>query len=657
MQASLETTRKSLQKAHGRPWDQTLLTATTVAFLLLLCLPVITAHRSPLNSDQSLYIAEALNIANGEGLTYPTGEPITHRAPLYPAMLAGAFKLEGTSLEAAHLVPRLAVVANVILMFFLGRAFFGPWGGGVAGIVAAASLYLRGLGTTLYLDSTQVSFLLAALLVYWGAGSSVPRMAAAGALLGASFLVKEASVLFLPLPVIISLLYGFESGWKKALPAWFAGFAATTAWWFVWVYIHTGHLFLGPPAGRLGTVMTATSLVGFAVFLVLLRLAPKRFAANRLTIAGAALLLSAWNVLFFTGLDSTGWQFESNYLANIGAYLTRIFLPNVQPAVLILGAIVWLLWSAPRSRAAGSVIVSILLYASFFMVVADRGLSLRDQLPVIYLSYIALGGAAAWLVTAGSSVDLGPRLRALGGGGALAVAAVLAAIVLSSGTSLSQAKVATLQDDWDNSLSHQTASWLMQNVEPGAAILSSRLYYSHLYFLTDGAYPIHQLPTVEVDLDTSPGAELPVSRRSTLFRWEGHKMASDSPGEAWLYLTRYPQKGYFIGLAETDLLAELQHRDIEYVVISTLDAGFSSPSHNRYFEDNPAFELVQTITATPQDQVTIYRVDLARLAPQQKPAQITASVYEYMVHRLNSEAGVADYLDRVNPAGFRLTER
>ena len=401
MQASIESTGTLQQRAHGWLTDQALLTATTVVLLVILCLPVFAANRSPLNSDQSLYLAEALNIADGDGLTYPTGKPITHRAPLYPALLAGAFKLEGTTLDAAYVVPRLSVVANVLLLFFLGRALFGAWGGAVAGITAAASLYLRGLGTTLFLDSTQVTFLLAALLVYWRAGSSVPRMACAGALLGASFLIKEASVLFLPLPVVVSLLYGFDAGWKKALPAWFAGFAAVTAWWFVWVYVQTGDLFLiGPPGGHFGLLLGAASLVVVVTFPALLRFAPAQFPANRLTLACAALVLLAWNAVFFAGMETTSWQYESNYLAHVASYLTRIFLPNVQPAPLIIAAWGWLAWSSPRSRAVGLIGAAVLLYGSFFVLVADRGLSLRDQLPVVYLSYLALGGAAAWLVNA-----------------------------------------------------------------------------------------------------------------------------------------------------------------------------------------------------------------------------------------------------------------
>jgi hypothetical protein len=298
-----------------------------------------------------------------------------------------------------------------------------------------------------------------------------------------------------------------------------------------------------------------------------------------------------------------------------------------------------------------------MLYGSFFIIVADRGLSLRDQLPVVYLSYLALGGAAAWLVRTGAAADLGARVHALGGGGAVAVVAALAAIVFLSGSSLSQPKAAALQDDWDNPLSRQTAAWLRQNVEPGASISSSRLYFSQLYFLTGGAYPIHQLPTVEVDLHTAPGAAEPLTRRSALFRWGDFDLPEESPDDRWLYLTRYPQKGYFVALAEGDLLAHLRERQTEYVVISTVDAGFSSPSFNRYFEGNPAFELVKVISATPEDEARIYRVDLAQLRPQDRSAQITASAYEYVIHRLTSPEQAAEYLERINPAGFRLTER
>jgi hypothetical protein len=187
--------------------------------------------------------------------------------------------------------------------------------------------------------------------------------------------------------------------------------------------------------------------------------------------------------------------------------------------------------------------------------------------------------------------------------------------------------------------------------------MSSRVYYSQIHFLTNGEYSIHQLPTVEVDLNVDVNAATPLSRRSTLFRWEEHLMPEDSSSDRWLYLARYPVKGYFIALAENDLLLELQRRSVEYLLVSTLDAGFSSPSFNRYFEDNPAFELVHVIAATPLDEARIYRVDSSRLASQERAAQVTRSASEYIVRLIGSQEKATEYLRRLNPAGFELTER
>jgi 4-amino-4-deoxy-L-arabinose transferase-like glycosyltransferase len=644
-----------------RPIARCLIYVAGGLLLLLLCLPVFSAGPSPVNSDQSLYLAEAVNIADGKGFTYPTGEPVVHRAPLYPAFLAGAFAATGPSLDSAYLVPRLATVSNVLLIAVLGWLLFGGWGGIVAGATAGASAYLRGLGTTLFLDSVQVTFLLASLLVYWRAYSSqnVVLTATAGALLGVSFLIKEASVLFVPLPLIVLLLYGFPIGWKRAMTAWFAGLTITTAWWWLWVFAETEQLFLiGPIDGGLGLGVGFVTLVGAAGLLAVLKLGPPQIKASVRSRLVAGTLVVAWNGLFFVGIDATGWQYDSNYVANVPEYLGKVFLPNVQPAPLVLAAWLWAFWYAARGNtAAGVPVVCLLLYASFFIMVADRGLSLRDQLPIVLLSYLVLGGAAAWLVEAGKSVDLGEPIRSLGGAGGVATGVILAVVIAASGTSVLQAGVTNLQDDWQNPLTVETATWISDNLEPGATIMSSRVYYSQIHFLTNGEYSIHQLPTVEVDLNVDVNAATPLSRRSTLFRWEEHLMPEDSSSDRWLYLARYPVKGYFIALAENDLLLELQRRSVEYLLVSTLDAGFSSPSFNRYFEDNPAFELVHVISATPLDEARIYRVDSSRLASQERAAQVTRSASEYIVRLIGSQEKATEYLRRLNPAGFELTER
>ena len=53
--------------------NRTLGVALAIGLLLILCIPAFEAGRPPVNSDQSLYLAEALSIAEGNGPTYPTG--------------------------------------------------------------------------------------------------------------------------------------------------------------------------------------------------------------------------------------------------------------------------------------------------------------------------------------------------------------------------------------------------------------------------------------------------------------------------------------------------------------------------------------------------------------------------------------------------------
>ena len=630
-------------------------------------LPVFLAAPSRLTSDESLYSAEALNIATGKGPTYTTGDPITHRPPLYPALLAAPLKLAGASLDEAYWVPRLAIVANAVLVLLLARSLFGDLAGGLAGVLAAASPYLNGLGTTLFLDSTETAFILASLYAYWVGyrKGSVALHALAGALLGAAFLVKESAVLFLPLPFVFPLVAGRYAGWRAGAFAWSAAFLAATGWWWVWVYAQEGWLYmLGFPQDWSVQRQVAVLIAGLAaVGLLLWRLGGSSETNGRAEKAcpepvegllGLA-LMSAWGGLFVFGLEQTGWAYSKDYAANVPAYLRDVFVPAAAPGAVI--GLTWL-WAAVRcargDRAAALPVVALGLFAAFFLFVANRGLSLRDGLPAVYLSHVVTGGAAAWLLAWGDALarERGAALMRLAG--YAVVAAIAAAVVIQGAGRLSRTPARAPQDDWNNGVALATASWLDANVAPGTPVMSSRLYYSQVYFLTGGRFPIAQLPTVMVEVD--PAREQPLRRLGTLFRWEPTRLPADSAADRWLYLTRYPQKGYYIALAENDLLAELRSRRTGYVVLNTVDAGFSSPSVIPYFDANPAFTLVCERQVTPRDATRIYAVNLNALDRQPVPARVTRSAFEGLLSRLRGDAvALQSALDRLNPAGAVLS--
>jgi 4-amino-4-deoxy-L-arabinose transferase-like glycosyltransferase len=639
--------------------NRTLGAVLAVGLLLILCIPAFEAPRPPINSDQSLYLAEALNIAEGNGPTYPTGEPITHRSPLYATMLAGVFEAAGTSLDNAYALPRLTVFINVLLVAALTRILFGNGAALAAGVTAAAAPFVRGIGSTLYLDSTLSMFFLASmLLLALGQSKQDSRLhLAAGVMLGAAFLVKETAILFVPLPLAVGLLCGFDPGWKRAYTGWLAGFVVTTAWWWVWVYAHTGALFLlGPADGRLGVLFLGGCLAGATAYVATMKLAPASLKPSRYTWALFSALMVVWNGAFFYALDRAAYEYDSDYFGHTLTYIQDVVSGNVAPFPLIVLAWLWVTAGASkRSRAETIVLMPVLLSLSWTLLVADRLVALRDLLPLIYLSYVALGaGISAFLRWTLSSPAARPSITT-GHIATLAAAVALGLWAVWNGGAVRHETSVAVQDDWENPIVHMTADWIQANIEPGATIMSSRLYYSQVYFEAGGEYPIHQLPTVEVALNTRDGG-VPLERHTSLFRWEHHLVPEDSADDRWLYMTYYP-KGYFIGLAENDLLMELKRRDVDYVLVTSYDAGFSSPSFNRYFEGNPGFELVHTVSLNRLDEARIYRVNQDKVEPQAKPALVRESTARLLEERLGSQERLQAYLGRLNPNGFELVDR
>ncbi len=628
-----------------------------VALTLAVALPVLAAGRSRLTSDESLYTAEALNIATGRGLTYTTGTPISHRAPLYPAILAVELRAGGLSLDRAYLVPGLAVVANALLVFWLARKLFGSLAGMVAGTLAASSPYVSGLGTTLFLDGLESTFILGSLIAYWRAceAPSLGRHVAAGCLLGIAFLIKESALLLLPLPLIMPLLAGRQRGWRAGIAGWTTGFVAATGWWWAWVLWHTHAVYLLGSVNdqhtrlAVATAAAAVAAVAAALSRAGRELRPRPSAWTRVT---ACVLFAAWAGIFIAGLEWQSWQHPGTYLADVPDYAMNVLLPAVRPAPLFAAAWLWAAVSAARGdRGAALIAAAGGLVLPFAVFVASRGLSLRDMLPLIYLSCVVLSGAASRLVAWGEKLaregDTAFPARA---GLAVVVASMVTIGLLGLGR-VDRSSATSPEGDWDNELAHSVADWLDANVQPGTSIMSTRLYYSHVYFLTGGRYPIRQLPTAEVTL--RPQGPSPLARRGALFRWEGPRLGANSPDDVWLYLTLYPEKGYYVGLAESDLIHELKRDGTGYLVVSVSDAGFSSPALVPYFDQDPAFSKVFERRLSDADAVRVYRVNLEALGPGHRPTAVSAAALGSIEGRLGPD-GAAGFLRGLSPSGFEV---
>jgi 4-amino-4-deoxy-L-arabinose transferase-like glycosyltransferase len=591
-----------------------------LAAMALLWVPLLTASPANLTSDESLYLAEAQNIVDGEGFRYPSGEAITHRAPLYPLALAYAEALGGD--DAAYVVPRLIVIVNALLVLVLATRIAGAAAGAVAGITASASAYLNGIGTMLYLDPMQCTGMLVALLAFFEAVRE-PRagwFVVAGFWTGLAFLVKESTVQWLPLAAAAWLVLPTlrTLAGARGVLVFTLAFGAVVSPWWVWVYAHTSELYLiGHPSGAaLGIMLLAAmAYTTFAVGVVAWPSLPERFRAQAASYAvpAACALITTWGVFLLYGLTRySSWPYPNDYLSSVPDYLSSV-APQAQPYLLL--ALAWpvVAWRAQRGdEPSRTVVLAALLFAPFALFIANRGLQLRDALPIVYLSYVALGVAAATLL---------PRLRAVldvPHANALLYAGVafagIAFAVHQAGVFRAEndeaASIGVRADNWDSSFVRDIAGWMSSNLPEGANVLSSRLYFSSIHTETEGRFHIRQMPTVRVDVTRSPNSETPLLvAKSNLFRWEDEAVRPTQPDDSWLYLRRFPGKGYWVGLRQEELLEYIVAHEIDFVVLTGEDVAFSTLQYADYFAAHPAFTLLYRMRASSSDQFFAYAVD------------------------------------------------
>jgi hypothetical protein len=122
-----------------------------------------------------------------------------------------------------------------------------------------------------------------------------------------------------------------------------------------------------------------------------------------------------------------------------------------------------------------------------------------------------------------------------------------------------------------------------------------------------------------------------------MFRWEDHRLRPAQANEPWLYVRRYPLKGYYVALSERELLRDLRERRIDYLVLTGEDAGYSSLTYLDYFLANPAFSLLH-VDQRPTGSAYIFRVDRQRLAPHPYQAVVSGETLQ----ALSRETGLSE---------------
>lgn len=560
-----------------------------VAALALFVVRAVAYWHAAVTSDESLYLSEAVAIAHGH-LAYSSGAPIVHRPPLFPATLAPLMALTHNNLDVARIMPVLYALGALAALFTLGRVLFGSVVAAVGVVIAAAAAYPARLSTTFFVDTPATAFLLAsaAALAYGlREGQGHARWCAfAGGLLGVAFLLKETAIFWAPLPL---LLAAFDADVRtrlgmRGIVAWCLAFGLAAAPWFGWVAWQTGGVY--KLSDR--TVVELAAAAGAVIALARLLRQAGRAGERRLPFAlGGAALLAAWCAVSLRVLELRPEPQRIDYAHTLPHWLLHVFGTSVEPSPLIALAWVYVVYEAARGEASTRALALVAsLSLPLLIFVANRGWEPREVLPLVYLSYLALGWA---------TMDAGAKLarrwpkreRYAAAAGLVTALALIAGFVSgwNPGSSIGANDAAIL--DWTGPQERE-ASALLDSLPGGSVVISSRLYYSQLYVDHDGRLTVRQLPTLGVRFAAGDSTARPFG---ALLRYDDAAVDVHAPRH-WIYLREHAERDYAIGLAEEDLLSSIEESHAGYILLSGDDAGFSALSYLPYFESNPAFRLV-----------------------------------------------------------------
>ena len=214
-------------------------------YLLVFGLITFYTYDIQITADMGWHTNSALNIYLGKGYTFMDGSPIFRKAPLWPLMIALSYWLLGVSPWSAFWVVRIFAILNPIIIYFLGKKFYGKWIGFSAGLLVLSS-YSLNYWSYRHLDAVWGFFVLLSILTIYLAleKRGYIYFILSAVFMGFAYLVKQAPVLLFPLPFLVwALVEDYRD--KKSLKYAFIYpllIGAMISPWIYYVYSYTENI-------------------------------------------------------------------------------------------------------------------------------------------------------------------------------------------------------------------------------------------------------------------------------------------------------------------------------------------------------------------------------------------------------------------------------
>ena len=176
-------------------------------YLLLFGFMTFYTYEIRIASDMGWYMNSALNIFMGNGYTNMDGSLILNRGPVFPLMIAASYWLLGVSAWSAFWVVRIFCILNPIMIYFIGKKFYGKWVGFSAALLILTS-YSMNYWSYRHLDAVWPFFIILSILILSKAFEEENRVyfAGSGFFITFAFLIKESAILIVPIAALLYLL-------------------------------------------------------------------------------------------------------------------------------------------------------------------------------------------------------------------------------------------------------------------------------------------------------------------------------------------------------------------------------------------------------------------------------------------------------------------
>lgn len=535
------------------------------AYILALAAITFSGYIIDVSSDMAWYMDLGMNLYLGRGYTDIDTSMVTARPPLFPMMLALAFRIFGLSVSSAFRVVWLFAVLNPLMIYFLGKKLYGNRWIGFAAAMMMLTSYTLNFWSYRHLDAIWPFFALLGMFCIFVALEEKKTIwfIFAGLALGAAFLVKESAIVFFPLPF---LAFIFIREYRQAKNLWgvilfyliSAGILAAAG-----IYLNnTDWLWLRHPLEyRIsGVIGTEKGLSVFSLFKSYFAgLGSYIFSKNHDYSLSAVFPL--YPIFIIAWIDTI----ISAFKANKSGCIFTVFLLLFSPVLSRTGAM-----DLRVGQGIIFIAITYLITANFLLKFA-RYITVKWHESRQYLFYAAVVVIFIGIqFIAGGKRELQYFARSFIGSRIARVSGIDVAGLLQT-------------EYGRRECFPELASWITANLPAGGPIMIDGSYAGRaVYFYTRGAYPVFIVP----------------------FRESREKREALDNAAKLIFVSAWSKecgpKNRFYFLSEPGLFEQIIEHEIGYVITTRQSRNFSA-----YFSDNPSFILAHQIVPAG---INIFRI-------------------------------------------------